>query len=135
MKEEIKLTAISIEDFAKLKTGDRTKHTPGPWHCEQDLDQDYTAIGEPIAIVGGEECVETVRFVVGRFCDYGPHGEQQTAANARLIAAAPELLAACEAVVSDCREVLEGRESMSMDLIHAIVNGKARAAIAKATGR
>jgi hypothetical protein len=71
------------------------KHTPGPWHLDKEHDGEYTMIGEPIAIVGGEETGESVRFTVGRTCDYGPHGNDQTEANARLIAAAPELLEAC----------------------------------------
>lgn len=67
-------------------------HTPGPWTLEMDQGQPFTAIGEPIAIVGGPETGERVRFIVGRYCDYGPHGDEQTTANAKLIALSPELL-------------------------------------------
>jgi hypothetical protein len=60
-------------------------HTPLPWHLEKDEGQPTTAIGEEIAIIGGEETGEGVRFVLGRFCDFGPHGNEQTEANAKLI--------------------------------------------------
>lgn len=76
-------------------------HTPGPWRCERDNGSRFTVIGEPIAIVGGKETGERVRFTVGRTCDYGAHGEVETTANAHLIAAAPELLAALAALVND----------------------------------
>jgi len=80
------------------------KHTPGPWHCERQTPDAWgTAIGEPIAVIGGEATGEPVEFIVGRCCDWGPHGATQTEANAYLIAAAPDLLEACQAMVSDCR--------------------------------
>jgi len=75
-----------------------SEHTPGPWCMEkQSKDACGTAIGEPIAVVGGEATDESVEFVVGRACDFGPHGDLATEANARLIAAAPDLLEACKA--------------------------------------
>ena len=65
-------------------------HTQGKWHFEQiDPDAELTAIGGPVAIVGGEELGEKVGFTVGTMQDWGPHGIEETAANARLIAAAP----------------------------------------------
>ncbi len=72
------------------------KHTPGTWCVEKfDPDAEWTSIGGPIAIVGGEDLCEKVQFTVGTLQDWGPHGIEQTEANANLIAAAPDLLAAC----------------------------------------
>jgi hypothetical protein len=77
---------------------DGKNHTPGSWSVEQNRGQPSTAIGEPVAVVGGEATGEDVEFVVGRTCDFGPHGTEQTTANARLIAAAPDLLAVCQEI-------------------------------------
>jgi len=46
-------------------------------------------------------------------------------------ALAEKLAGAVRAIRRDCREVLEGREALTMTLIHAICNGKARAALAE----
>ena len=105
------------------------KHTPGPWHLEKDHDGVFTAIGEPIAIVGGEETGEQVRFTIGRTCDYGPHGDEQTTANAQLIAAAPDLLAACEAAL------MQFEENASYDEADGYVVRQLQSAIAKARGQ
>lgn len=76
-------------------------HTPGPWICEKQSDDAvFTAIGETIAIIGGEACEERVEFIVGRSCDYGPHGDAQTEANAKLIAAAPEMLSILKRIIA-----------------------------------
>jgi hypothetical protein len=63
-----------------------TKHTDGPWTVERRLDEGYRVcvagnMGEPIADV--DEWYDA----------------EQTEANARLLAAAPELLEALEAVM------------------------------------
>lgn len=91
-----------------------TAHTPGPWHIGM----------RPGPIV------------------YGPKGEQvadlrgdllpkdESAANLRLIAAAPDLLAALRAVDMECREIGSGDVSIPsyiMDLIMQVM--------AKAEGR
>lgn len=74
-----------------------SEHTPGPWHADVDSDHgDYviwTERGKFLANVGtgeeaGEDRAECLAFDVAK-------------ANARLIAAAPELLEALEAVVAD----------------------------------
>lgn len=93
-----------------------TKFTPGPWHVKPN------SIGGPA--VGPEEAVVADIRTYG-----GPHvgGQQhpQTAANARLIAAAPELLEALHEMV---------------DLVGMAIpfdgpqQRKARKAIARATG-
>ena len=80
-------------------------HTPGKWHCEEQIaSQYYTGIGEPVCVVGGEATGEPVEFVIGRSCDYGPHGAVQTEANARLIAACPEMYSLIASMAIGSRE-------------------------------
>lgn len=93
-----------------------TKHTPGPWMYAGAgaIKRDYTAIGctdgETIASAWGHS---NSGFFVS---------EEEKEANARLIAAAPELFEALLDMVSD-----------HADLSEATLNF-ARAAIEKATG-
>ena len=95
-----------------------TKFTPGPWHVKPN------SIGGPA--VGPEEAVVADIRTYG-----GPHvgGQQhpQTAANARLIAAAPDLL----------RYLKEARRTLEMwkDVAPAVsLCADIDAAIARATG-
>lgn len=98
----------------------QTKHTPGPWHigvrtyhAGRDV---YGPKGEPVAVA--DDAITTT-----------PEAE----ANARLIAAAPELLAALDKLLSATvdRALAEGYE---MDGVECAARGFALAAIAKATG-
>lgn len=70
----------------------KTKHTPGPWWNESDIihakDEHWT-----------EECHSCDH--VARAFDVG----EPTEANAHLIAAAPELYEALEALISACDEM------------------------------
>lgn len=71
-----------------MKTNTETKHTPGPWHFNAQ------PAGDPLDLLnsttGGFGIFsETPHSAIGQVCENGS-GE----ANARLIAAAPELLAA-----------------------------------------
>ena len=81
-----------------------TQHTPGPWSV---------AVGDGCFVVETNDAF--IRFVI--------HGSNQEGdeANARLIAAAPDLLEALN-------KLLPGAEAMGWD------TEKARAAIAKAAG-
>lgn len=77
-----------------------TKHTPGPWivdHTEKGL------IGKPATriISDGPVCTQTVAHLMD---DAYLNGEGSTIANARLIAAAPELLKALEIAEKWLRE-------------------------------
>lgn len=68
-----------------------TKHSPGPWHIEDEYI--FDAILSRVATVDfGDDCEETITGA-GRT----PQGTGR--ANARLIAAAPDLLAACKAAL------------------------------------
>jgi hypothetical protein len=91
------------------------EHTPGPWHCSPEADLHrigvYAGNGDEIIICD----VSDEDVVIDGQCE----------ANARLIAAAPKLLAACEALVR--------RNQKHADLDRAIEAGEA--AIAEATGQ
>lgn len=94
-----------------------TKHTPGPWlrDRESGFDCDVRAAnGRKIASVNVQNAPKSKKGWLSR--------QKENEANARLIAAAPELLAALQAI---------------MDLNPQLPMGyteEARAAIAKATG-
>jgi hypothetical protein len=95
----------------------RTQHTPGPWHvdtCDDDLV--YSANGLHIATVGNENQPDQ-------------SGEEITA-NARLIAAAPEMLETLEYFFN----IMHDYESSRRKGYVKLALDQARAAIAKAKG-
>lgn len=96
---------------------DKAKHTQGPWTLDTCLH--IYGLGEPKPIDGfpGGVSVEEVHVCTAK-----------TYADAALIAAAPELLAALEAV----DEFAKNPDQLSRD--HDGVLAQVRAAIAKATG-
>jgi len=67
-------------------------HTPGPWAVEEGYDGSRT-----VAFMRSPN--RTVNVAATQ--DARPKGHEATTANARLIAAAPELLAACRAALDD----------------------------------
>jgi len=85
-----------------------TKHTPGPWQVEARRGETWVCRADS-AVLARVAAAKEIR------------------ANARLIAAAPELLEALKAVRIELRE---GGSYRKADRCHAIVE----AAIAKATG-
>ncbi len=89
------------------------QHTPGPWMVEPDEDGLFLVVDE------------------SREMDYIYIDQQQDnrEANARLIAAAPEMLAALEVVVESWTSQFERNGHLAPDWCK-----QARAAIAKATG-
>ena len=94
-----------------------TKHTQGPW-----LDK------------SGEVYAEETGRTIAR-CDIGGHDETSEA-NARLIAAAPDLLAALEGMIGhlpDCFEIRTEVKELRMSIPKDIFE-RARAAIARAKG-
>lgn len=89
-------------------------HTPGPWNCQPISDRVLNHHGGfVIQAQGGKQ-----RFIY-------PVPEAEIEANARLIAAAPELLEAC----------LEARGWFKNDGAAAKVRAKLDASIAKAEGK
>jgi len=87
------------------------KHTPAPW--EAHTGEDYTVVMLP------DECTDNASIAV-----YGSNDE----ANARLIAAAPELLEALKKAEEAIREIAEENDG-DYELADEL-----RAVIAKATG-
>lgn len=87
-----------------------TKHTPGPWWVDDN----------GCVAAGHGDTYETIAIM------HDWQGDSEREANARLIAAAPELLEALRAVLDEIDEN-ECGQSLSVRI------GKARAAIAKAT--
>lgn len=100
---------------------DNARHTPGPWVCRPD-DPGYTTAMRYVvtALVGG--CSDAVLADVGHDTPW-----RSVEANARLIAAAPDLLAALRAIEA----TLDGRQPV--DVPGAVM--VARTAIARAEGR
>ena len=98
-----------------------TKHTPGPWVVEPE---NYDCDGGTLVRTKGKICLANVWGVM-----FAKTPDDESLANARLIAAAPDLLEALEYLAGACELALdndypEGRDPVSV----------ARAAIAKAKG-
>ena len=89
----------------------KTKHTPGPWYALSE--------GVTDAAIGYRAIIDAHGYTV---CNPSPMGE----ANARLIAAAPELLRALEFAKNELHYHPATRNSEALEVV--------RAAIAKATG-
>lgn len=97
-----------------------TEHTPGPWNSAS-LDQD----SDHIEVFAGISDGDQVAVVKGYGLATGKHYE--AIANARLIAAAPDLLAALDALIA---AIYEGKYvDPYSDVYRDALN-----AIAKATG-
>ncbi len=103
---------------------DKAKPTPGPWFA------DTGCRGEPVFIYGtvNDDAVDvcTVPFRVG---------DAQAEADAALIAAAPDLLEACEAVAGDvCSFLCPSKWRTEAGQAHSAECVRLRAAIKKARG-
>lgn len=98
-------------------------HTPGPWSVEYGVEYGETDRALNIRCEPNDE--DSGTFICEMQSSIGP---AQTASNARLIAAAPELLAALDELTSRVDMVLYAKY-VGHDRI-----AKARAAIAKAQG-
>jgi hypothetical protein len=99
-------------------------HTPGLWRNERDPNREEFYITS-----ASREGLVPIAAV-----EFGFKGtlEDEQHANARLIAAAPELLAACRRLLDKCEAFIEQHPDPGVDAwatVHC-----ARAAIAKATG-
>jgi len=67
----------------------KTKHTPGPWQFRSMPPRKYYVFADPINYYGDIALVN----------QYSENSEEHAKANAKLIAAAPELLEVCIALV------------------------------------
>lgn len=100
---------------------DQAKHTPGPWeyrHIGGVRGQHYVGAGA-FKIISDTHATGTTN----------DGGQAEREANARLIAAAPDLLGACRALV--CAAELHGADSE----VFFMARNQALLAIAKAEGR
>lgn len=95
---------------------EETKHTPGPWRFDESNFGINSDPGWGIVGPSGESLGVTVHW--DNHCEAG--------ANARLIAAAPDLLAACKAALA--RPGLEGwqREQITAAIARAEAEGRDR---------
>jgi hypothetical protein len=102
----------------------KTGHTPGPWHVE------VCKAGQ--SIITGLKYEDSIIQPLNVLAERHAAGEKS--ANAALIAAAPELLAALEAILKEC--CLMHRYGGSADNTKEANEAEAagRAAIAKAKG-
>lgn len=100
-------------------------HTPGPWTIHGWGEDNYEV----------NAADETVCNVPG-FCDETVDSDRAEA-NARLIAAAPELLAVCQCIAGDLQAVIDGDDfsGMSDAEFFGVLLRSLNAAIAKAEGR
>lgn len=102
------------------------KGTPGPWKClREEVNKHYirissTKLGERFAVAN---------VLIPLYDDVHEREAKETRANAKLIAAAPELL---EALQLAEKAMVEGR-NVTYPEWYGVIN-KARAAINKATG-
>ncbi len=100
-----------------------SKHTPGPWHVSKR---------NPLSVVeAGPRASQIAKMGI----KLGVCSQQDAEANARLIAAAPNLLAALRAmlVATDSKET-EAFKGHYDTYLHTVAIPRAIAAIAKATG-
>lgn len=112
----------------------QAQHTPGPWHCDFTR-YDYGGWQQPSCFAKITHGETVVAFYETRYVEYP--SDEECAANARLIAVAPELLAAlrqCRAELDVLRNgSLGGVPNAIVALIPEAIEA-ADAAIAKATG-
>ena len=108
-----------------------SKHTPGPWRLEEVVDRSIKHLC-PVADVDGFSLLTVVHTEGNDGNECIPFAAVYRDADARLIAAAPELLDACRMVLF--LEHLGGMLPGVKEIVQEAVN-KARAAIAKAEGR
>jgi len=108
------------------------KHTPGPWVIHKGDEIDIRSANP------ADLAQAPIYFVIAENIGGHVHGEQfddysEVEANARLIAAAPDLLKACTALIDYDESAEDGDVSMLM--AYAKATRLARTAIAKATGQ
>lgn len=115
-----------------MKTATKTTHTPGPWHVESVLgDDSYPVVWGPDNLLVADPIRSQEDYEADR---------ETVDANARLIAAAPELLAACDNLQQAAKIVLDklhagmAKEDIPTELSRLYnARNDAYAAIAKAT--
>lgn len=105
-----------------------TKHTPGPWIYGQAVNGKEFVVGPSTHDSEGGHEIAYVAHVTRPDPICTPESHATVEANARLIAAAPELLAACQALLAEANDPDHPHQGCHCPACQA------RAAIAKATG-
>lgn len=114
------------------------QHTPGPWFVSGQIDARYlNGVGD-VVLIRRLEATDN-RYVAAASLDAMGSGHPATSpaereANAHLIAAAPELLAALQCALFDLEHTYAHASIGSADRIKHETFPLCRAAIAKATG-
>lgn len=103
------------------------KHTPGPWYV--DIEYPIQIMKHMEHLVGTSKCTE---YVVADISEGAFMGEEELA-NARLIAAAPEMFEALQELLAWDLDSLPGEVSLGYSGIEKDI-ALAKAAISKATG-
>lgn len=124
---------------------DKMKHTPGPWTAKNtpgaglSVHADVSkALGEryskdcPVYHVGSDNCSLSITYELWTQFPRAEWAAMQEA-NARLIAAAPELLAACQALVR-YQKLIDSSKTHGLIEAYAESFEAAAGAVAKATG-
>lgn len=113
-----------------------TKHTPAPWTVNHDDGETIGILGNNGKNARGQQYVAAIQYSEKAQAEYLPNipSHNEARANARLIAAAPELLAILELAARYLKhpDVLEITKQMAMS--GEALNERIDAAIAKATG-
>lgn len=102
------------------------KHTPGPWRYRDDRSDIVSCVSWYQEPLDGDDGLPT------RIVDLvGAMGGDNTTADAKLIAAAPELLEACRAALRMCEAMESSGNMVVVYNAHDAIKG----AIAKAEGK
>ena len=121
-----------------------SKHTPGPWYVEEHERQRWNSPTTPTrgVVTQAEHHGSWTVYLIGEVSypttAQGSVGALERLANARLIAAAPDLLAACREVAEALPELAADADPRSwyeVRKIQTALSTLLSAAIAKAEGR
>ncbi|MFN3836740.1 MAG: hypothetical protein ACK4MI_03410 [Brevundimonas sp.] len=112
--------------------GEKQGHTPGPWRIDvsgsEDWSVDYDGPSSTYMTICGAR-PQPVCFAVE---PSAYDNDEEIEANARLIAAAPELLAAAQRVLAGLNARIDAADPSSVPVFHGIVD--LHDAISRATG-
>ena len=112
----------------------QTKHTPGPWRLTESGDAIVSADGGTLIVETGQDYWKNLEAAAaGASSDIAKRHLPQVRANARLIAAAPELLEALVAIL-ETADLSFGEGEQAAKVGNAVIS-QARAAIEKANGK
>jgi len=106
-----------------------SEHTPEPWEYDESLPTTIHGHAFDPLFDSLHLLVAFVPRATGSVSGSGESSIQQEEGNRRLIAAAPELLAACEDALSKIDDCADGKINFRRDF-----GDRLRSAIAKATG-